>query len=762
MSELPRSFWVELRERRVVRVAGVYAVVAWVVLQVAETIASVANMPLWVPQLVLMLLTLGFPVALVLAWAFQVTPEGVQRAEPVADGRGSRLPFLAGLTIGVLAVSGVAFIFFGSERESVPVRSDLDTNAVAVLPFRASTPDDLAYLGSGIMDLLGARLEGDVGPRSVDPGAVAAAAELGEGDAAAVASSLGAGLVITGSVVSTATGIAIAAELVGVADGALEASASAEGHLDSLTALVDQLANQLLSLSAGESRESVASLTSASPGALRAYLLGRQAWRQGDYFDAVEFFDSALNDDSTFALAAIGRADAANMATGVGGGASALDLARRHSDRLGARDLAYLRARRPGVGRTLREQIEAFERVTRELPDRIEGWYFLGESLMHRQLDPGPEWLGRATAAFERAVELDPEFFPALQHLLFLAVMLEDGARLEALSRRLRELLPDSGPHLQGLADGTGLMTFDVGLVSEYTDPNDLILAPLWAFIMVDQAPPNFIAYAEAAIEERKRRAVNASDLESALSAEYRVQLGFGRPSRAEAARDRLIRDFGAARLGRSAIFDALFDFGSVEDAEATLRAIEDGIADVPNGEVTLGEAVDVGAAAAWRYVRDPSYMDRRAEELVRSVVSTASHPDGLGVEAWALILEGWRQTRTGDAAAATTIDRLAEITRQDDASPATLLTIAALLEERGEFGRALEMLEKRFRLGPGADVYEPTVWRTEGRLAAAVGDTARAVRSYERYLKIRQDAEPEVQPEVDEVRRALAELTGG
>jgi tetratricopeptide (TPR) repeat protein len=280
---------------------------------------------------------------------------------------------------------------------------------------------------------------------------------------------------------------------------------------------------------------------------------------------------------------------------------------------------------------------------------------------------------------------------------------------------------------------------------------------------MVEQAPPNFIAYTEAAIDERKRRAVNAADLEDALTAEYRAQMVLGRPSRARVARERLIRDFGAARLGGSAIYDALFDFGSMEDAEASLRVIEDGIADGPSAEIDLGVAYDVGAAAVWRYIRDPAHVDRRAEELVRGAVSAAPHPDALAVEALALILEGWRQTRTGDAAAAATIDRLAEITRQDLGSRATILTIAALLEERGEFDRALEMLDKRIRFAPGSsEAFEPTVWRTEGRLATAVGDTARAVRSYERYLKIRQDAEPEVQPEVEEVRRALAELTGG
>ena len=169
MSEDRKSFWGELKERRVVRVGIVYIVVAWAVLQVAETITGILSVPDWAPQLVLMLLTLGFPVALVFAWAFQMTPAGMKRAEPIPKGPGSRLPFVAGLAVGILSVSGVAFIFFGAEPASDPGTRELDPNSVAVLPFRASTPEDLSYLGSGVMDLLAARLDGEVGPRSLDP-----------------------------------------------------------------------------------------------------------------------------------------------------------------------------------------------------------------------------------------------------------------------------------------------------------------------------------------------------------------------------------------------------------------------------------------------------------------------------------------------------------------------------------------------------------------------------------------------------------------
>ena len=181
----------------------------------------------------------------------------------------------------------------------------------------------------------------------------------------------------------------------------------------------------------------------------------------------------------------------------------------------------------------------------------------------------------------------------------------------------------------------------------------------------------------------------------------------------------------------------------------------------MPGAGLTAADAYDLSAAEVWRYVRDPSYTSRDAADVVRSVMISTPHPAVLTVEASALILEAWSQTRAGDPAGAASVDRLDEITRLQNLSRSNVLRIATLLEERGELDRALLMLEKRARFSSAVPAYQPTIWRTEGRLATAVGDTARAVRAYARYLKIRQDPEPEVMPEVEAVRAALAELQG-
>ena len=81
MLESPQggSFWEELKQRRVVRVAVFYAIVGWAVIEGSQTLTEILALPDWTPRLVLVFALLGFPGALVFAWAFQVTGGGVQR-----------------------------------------------------------------------------------------------------------------------------------------------------------------------------------------------------------------------------------------------------------------------------------------------------------------------------------------------------------------------------------------------------------------------------------------------------------------------------------------------------------------------------------------------------------------------------------------------------------------------------------------------------------------------------------------------------------
>src|SRR2546430_10577195 len=77
----PRNFFAELRRRNVCKVAIASAVVAWLLMQIATQVFPFLEIPNWAIRLVIMLIVIGFPIALVIAWAFELTPEGLKRTE---------------------------------------------------------------------------------------------------------------------------------------------------------------------------------------------------------------------------------------------------------------------------------------------------------------------------------------------------------------------------------------------------------------------------------------------------------------------------------------------------------------------------------------------------------------------------------------------------------------------------------------------------------------------------------------------------------
>src|SRR5690348_15809659 len=82
----PKGFFGELKRRNVYKVAVAYAIVGWLIAQIATQIFPFLEIPTWVVRLIIVLIAIGFPIALVIAWAFEATPEGIKRTE-VADAK---------------------------------------------------------------------------------------------------------------------------------------------------------------------------------------------------------------------------------------------------------------------------------------------------------------------------------------------------------------------------------------------------------------------------------------------------------------------------------------------------------------------------------------------------------------------------------------------------------------------------------------------------------------------------------------------------
>ena len=148
-----KNFFAEVRRRNVYRVAVSYGIVAWLLTQVATQTFPFLEIPNWCIRLVIVLLVLGFPIAVILAWAYELTPEGIKRTEDVAPaksikrGTGRRLD---ALIIGVLLCAVAVLVyqrFHPQETSGIPEKS------IAVLPFENFSDDkENAFFADGIQD----------------------------------------------------------------------------------------------------------------------------------------------------------------------------------------------------------------------------------------------------------------------------------------------------------------------------------------------------------------------------------------------------------------------------------------------------------------------------------------------------------------------------------------------------------------------------------------------------------------------------------
>lgn len=149
------SLLAELRRRNVYKVAIAYAVVAWLLIQAASILLPTFEAPAWVMKVFVTAFVLGFPVALILAWAFELTPEGIKRAEDVRPNEsithrtGRKLDFLI---IAVLALA-VGLLVFDRMRKPTPPAVLTPAKSVAVLPFdNLSRDPDNVFFTDGVQD----------------------------------------------------------------------------------------------------------------------------------------------------------------------------------------------------------------------------------------------------------------------------------------------------------------------------------------------------------------------------------------------------------------------------------------------------------------------------------------------------------------------------------------------------------------------------------------------------------------------------------
>ncbi|MDQ3309716.1 MAG: tetratricopeptide repeat protein, partial [Gemmatimonadota bacterium] len=380
--------------------------------------------------------------------------EGSQHGRPLGapavPRRRRRITVLSGALVALIVVAVVAG--WAVWKRSRPPSPTLPaTIAVAVLPFEVRGSPEYTYLGEGMVDLLSANLDGAGELRAVDPRALLSfAARVSEGTAdpergRAIAERFNARRFVLGTIVEAGGQLRISATLYDRSYGpSVIAQASVAGEAAQLFELVDDLTAELLADSYGGPRERItrtAATTTHSIPALKAYLVGEGHLRAARYGPAVEAFQRAVADDSTFALAYYRLSLAAEWADRLALEIDASDRAERHSARLAEHDrllVQALHARRRGAA----DQAERLYRtVLARYPDDVEAWYQLGEVLFHHNAYRGRS-LVESRGAWERVLALEPDHRDALVHLARVAAREGKRAQLDSLLTRALALSP--------------------------------------------------------------------------------------------------------------------------------------------------------------------------------------------------------------------------------------------------------------------------------------------------------------------------------
>src|SRR5438477_9002930 len=159
-----RNFFAELKRRNVYKVAVVYAIVAWLLIQIATQVFPFLEIPNWVVRLVIALVVIGFPIALVIAWAFETTPEGIKTTETAdampASTRRRKNAWIYIVVFGLAFSVGLFFIGRYTARHTAGASgTELSAKSISVLPFENLSEDKSnAFFAEGVQDEILTRL----------------------------------------------------------------------------------------------------------------------------------------------------------------------------------------------------------------------------------------------------------------------------------------------------------------------------------------------------------------------------------------------------------------------------------------------------------------------------------------------------------------------------------------------------------------------------------------------------------------------------
>ncbi len=321
------SFFAELKRRNVYKVAAAYAVVGWLVIQIGSTVLPTFHAPEWMAQTLVLLVVLGFPIALVLAWAFELTPEGIKRESEVSPNESITHKTgrkLIGLTIAAAVIAVGLFAFRTLQRQGATTTADkkssrtavaglpaIPDKSIAVLPFENLSEEKAnAFFALGIQDEILTRLAKIADLKVISRTSTAQYQSKPE-SLTLIAQQLGVANILEGSVQKAGDAVHINVQLIKAATDAHLWAESYDRELKNIFAVEGEvagaIADALKATLTGAEKKAIAEKPTENMAAYDAYVRGRSIeqsrWSYSAWREAVACYTTAIQSDPKFALA---------------------------------------------------------------------------------------------------------------------------------------------------------------------------------------------------------------------------------------------------------------------------------------------------------------------------------------------------------------------------------------------------------------------------------------------------------------------------
>jgi TolB-like protein/Flp pilus assembly protein TadD len=309
------NFFAELKRRNVYKVAVAYAIVGWLLVQIATQVFPFLEIPNWIVRLVIVLVAAGFPIALVIAWAFELTPEGIKRTEDVDLAASARQPrkytWIFVVIVGAALSVGLFFIGRYTGRTTASAAgTELPAKSIAVLPFESlSEEKGNAYFAEGIQDEILTRLA-KVADLKVISRTSTQHFKSAPDNLPQIAKQLGVTNILEGSVQKANDQVRVNVQLINALTDAHLWAETYDRKLTDIFAvesdIAKTIADTLQAKLTGSEKIAIAKKPTENPEAHELYLKGRFFWNKrtaADLRKSIEYFNQAIAKDPGYAQA---------------------------------------------------------------------------------------------------------------------------------------------------------------------------------------------------------------------------------------------------------------------------------------------------------------------------------------------------------------------------------------------------------------------------------------------------------------------------